>query len=123
MKVRGILIIDDEAYVAKLMQKDIEDNGYTLETASDGENGIRQAIANPPRLILLDILMPALDGYQVLSRLRKEPGLLRYLPIVIMTSQSDSRAIRKAMALGATDYLIKPCTPKDLLDILRRYLL
>ena len=88
--------------------------GYTVETASDGREGIAQAMLNRPDLILCDVMMPHVDGYQVLEAIRTNRSLAT-VPFIFLTAKADRTDLRRGMNLGADDYLTKPFTSSDLL--------
>ena len=118
---KHILIIEDEAEFAALLKMRLEANKFHVTIASNGEKGLQQIKASVPNLILLDVMMPGIDGYEVLRRLRREPAT-RHTPIIMLTAKGESKSIFKAQDLGATDYLIKPCESTELLVIGRKYL-
>lgn len=115
-----ILMVDDEPEFADMIRMRLEANGYEVILAHNGEDGLRRAKEDKPALILLDMMMPVMDGFEVLRRLRQDPAL-RNLPVVMLTARGESKSIFKAQNMGVMDYLIKPCDSKDLLDVIRRY--
>jgi DNA-binding response OmpR family regulator len=117
---RKILLVDDEPEFVEMIQMRLEANGYQVVTAHNGEDGIQKAQEENPRLILLDVMMPGMDGMQTLHEIRRTPGI-KDIPVVMLTAKGESKSIFKAQDRGATDYLIKPCESKDLLDIARKY--
>jgi len=117
---KKILIVDDEPEFIAMLQMRLEANGYTVISAPDGQAGLDVAQSATPDLILLDVMMPGLDGFETLRKLRRQPAT-RGIPVVMMTARSESRAIAKAQELGATDYLIKPCEADALLEVIRRH--
>ena len=121
MMKRTILLIDDEPAYLEMMKMRLEASRYKVETAPDGTTGVEKAQQINPDLILLDVMMPGKDGFQTLQALKGIP-LLRSKPVIMMTARGESMSISKAMDGGAADYLIKPCEPKELLDLLQRYL-
>ena len=114
---QDILLIEDEASSARLLQTYMVKAGHHVRVASDGERGLAMARASKPGAIVLDILLPGIDGWEVLRQLKSEPGL-RDVPVIIATVV-DERGV--GLALGAVDYLVKPVDPKALLDRLGRY--
>ncbi len=112
-----ILVIDDDKLVRELLKAYLSKLGYSVATASSGEEGLRLANKLRPDAILLDVKMPGLDGWWVLSTLKSDP-LLSDIPI-IMTSVEEER--HKGYALGATDYLVKPVGRDQLATILKKY--
>ena len=120
MQKRTILLVDDEPEFVEMIQMRLEANGYNVETATNGEAGLRKAVEVNPRLILLDVMMPGMDGFAVLSRLRRNPAT-QYIPVVMLTARGEAKSIFRAQDRGATDYLIKPCEPKELLDLVAKH--
>ena len=112
-----ILVIEDEPSSARLLQTYLLDAGYRVRLATDGETGLAMSRTKVPAAIVLDILLPGIDGWEVLRQLKSDPGL-RDVPVIIATVV-DERGV--GLALGAVDYLVKPIDPTVLLDRLRRY--
>jgi signal transduction histidine kinase/DNA-binding response OmpR family regulator len=113
----SILIIEDDPGAVRLLRTYLEGEGYRVEVATDGETGIAAAQAHAPDAIILDVLLPGIDGWEVLRRLKGDPGL-RDLPVVVV-SVVDERNV--AMNLGAVDYFLKPVRREALLDRLSQY--
>jgi DNA-binding response OmpR family regulator len=110
------LIIDDDASHRRLAQVVFERGGFEVSIAHEGSEGIRQAIMKPPNVIILDIMMEGLHGFEVCKMLRGNSALRR--TAIIVTSGKSYRAdIDKAMQLGADAYMVKPFLPKELLEI------
>jgi two-component system sensor histidine kinase/response regulator len=107
-----ILIIDDEPRFIALTQEILKVYGYEVITASSGSEGIQKTQAHHPDLILCDIRMPEMDGFQVLKAVRAEH---HHIPFIFLTGLTEMREIRQGMQLGADDYLTKPFSPRDLL--------
>ncbi len=102
-----ILIIDDEPDTQKILRLTMEKAGYGVMTASDGEGGIRKAEEERPDLIILDVLMPGMTGWETCQKLRQNP-LTVSIPIIICTSRSREEDIERGFSAGATDYILKP---------------
>ena len=113
----SILIIEDDPGAVRLLRAYLEGEGYRVEVATDGESGIASAQAQAPDAIILDVLLPGIDGWEVLRRLKADAGL-RDLPVVVVTVV-DERNV--AMNLGAVDYFLKPVRREALLDRLSQY--
>lgn len=111
------LIVDDEPSSLQLLTRVAEQAGYQVSMATDGEKGLSVARSERPDLILLDIGMPNVDGWEVLDALDKESDL-RSIPAVVVTVDDDRR---RALAAGASDHLVKPVNREELLDILKLY--
>jgi CheY-like chemotaxis protein len=101
-----ILLIEDSASQALQLQLILQRAGYRVTLANDGLVGWRAACAQPPRLILLDVDLPALDGFQVLARLKRDPATAN-IPVVMLTHREHIDHVERAIALGASDYLFK----------------
>jgi len=112
-----VLIIDDDPAVRELVTRILTREGFSVMTASDGEKGLERARQCNPLAIVLDVMMPAMDGWSVLAALKADPQLAR-IP-VIMETMVDEQS--KGFALGASDYLIKPIEREQLLQVLRKY--
>lgn len=115
-----ILLVDDEPEFVEMVQMRLEANGYQVLSAHTGAEAITQAVKSVPDLILLDWMMPGMDGREILRHLRVTPGV-EHIPVVMLTARGESRAIFKAQESGATDYLIKPCDSTELLDMVKRH--
>jgi len=109
-----ILVIEDEQYIRENLAELLELNGYKVETAEDGMQGLAHALLHQPDLILCDIQMPQLDGYEVLKAIRSSRSLCS-TPFLFLTAKTDMPDMRQGMAFGADDYLTKPFTSENLL--------
>jgi len=115
-----ILIIEDERELIDLLKAKLEKEGFRVETAYDGEEGLRQVAAYQPDLILLDIVMPKMDGYEVLEHLNENNNKI---PIIIISNSGQPVEIEKTKKLGAVDHLIKTeFSPLDVLKKVRKVL-
>jgi two-component system, OmpR family, alkaline phosphatase synthesis response regulator PhoP len=110
---KKILVIEDERATRSNLLKFLESEGYTAIGAENGRLGIQSACENLPDLIICDILMPELDGYDVLTELQKEPETAA-IPFIFLTVATDPEHFRQGMQLGADDYLSKPATSAEL---------
>jgi DNA-binding response OmpR family regulator len=115
---RPILVIEDQPSSARLLDTYLREAGYGVRLAPDGETGLAWAATEPPAAIVLDVVLPGIDGWEVLRRLKSDPDL-RDVPVIIATVV-DERGV--GLALGAVDYLLKPIDPRALLDRLARHL-
>ena len=115
MKGRTILVIDDDPVIQKLLSVNFEMEGYRVVTASDGIEGLAQVgIANPD-VILLDVMMPRMDGLAVARKLKSDPAT-KDIPIVLLSAKAQSTDIQGGLEAGAEDYVTKPFDPLELLD-------
>ena len=116
-----MLLVDDDPAMLRLLQVNFRLDGFEVETASRGDDAVEQAIASPPDALVLDVMMPGLDGYQVGERLRHEPGFAE-IPIVFLTARVMDEDRAKGESIGGVDYLTKPFDPVELLATVRRRL-
>jgi two-component system, OmpR family, response regulator ResD len=110
------LIIDDDPSLRRLSQVLLERNGFDVSIADEGGEGVRQALINPPQVIILDIMMEGLHGFEVCKMLRASSALRR-TAIIVTSGKSYKPDIDKAMELGADSYIVKPFSPKELVEI------
>ncbi|HOS49770.1 MAG TPA: response regulator [Bacteroidia bacterium] len=116
-----ILIIEDEERLRNNLKELLELSGYTVATAEDGENGIEGMNIIQPDVIICDINMPFMDGFDVLEVLRLYPTL-KDIPFIFLTAKTEESDVKKGMELGANEYLFKPVRKPDLLDAIKRCL-
>jgi len=119
--MKKILIIEDEDTVRKPIVSMLKLEGFAVNDSDNGEEGLVKAMNEQPDLILCDVMMPKVDGYEVLSKVRKEKGL-RYTPFVFLTAKAEHGEVRKGMNLGAEDYLTKPVDREDILNAIHAQL-
>ena len=110
------LIIDDDPTLRRLVQVVFEREGFDTSLASEGSEGVRLALMNPPNIIILDIMMEGLHGFEVCKMLRANSNM-RQTAIIIVSGKSYKPDIDRAMELGADSYVVKPFSPKELLKI------
>ena len=110
-----ILVVDDDANVQRLLTYTLKQEGYEVVPAADGAEAFRLWGAEDPALILLDVTLPKLDGYQVATKIREEEGSNSHVPIIILTAEREVEQKVRALRAGADDYLIKPFHPAELL--------
>ena len=101
-----ILIIEDEHFLSSLLSKKLENSGFKVRGASDGETGIKEIERKRPELILLDLILPGMDGWEVLRRLKKEKQF-KDIPVLIISNLGEPTDIAKGKKTGAVDYIIK----------------
>ena len=104
--IHKILIIEDDRSLARLYQIKLEKSGYEIQVAYDGEEGFEQITSYQPDIILLDIIIPKIDGFEVLRRLKADASL-KSIPVILLTNLGQEEDMAKGKALGANDYLIK----------------
>jgi DNA-binding NarL/FixJ family response regulator len=113
-----ILLIEDEVTMRELTATALELEGYSVHTAADGSTGVEMARRHRPDLILCDVMMPGIDGYQVLAILRTDCALC-HIPFIFLTAKGEKKDLRQGMVSGADDYLAKPVALDDLLAAIR----
>jgi two-component system cell cycle response regulator DivK len=119
--MKRILIADDKATSRELLRTVLENQGYAVIEASNGEEALGKTRSDAPDLILLDLQMPKRNGYEVLGELRKEPAYAK-LPIIALTASAMQGDREKALAAGFTAYLTKPVTLSTIRTEIRRLL-
>ena len=113
-----ILLVEDETLLAETLGYNLEREGYTVTIAADGITGLDLALANPPDLLILDVMLPRLDGFSVCRILRRETTL----PIMLLTARQDEVDRIAGLELGADDYVVKPFSLGELLARVRALL-
>jgi EAL domain-containing protein (putative c-di-GMP-specific phosphodiesterase class I)/DNA-binding response OmpR family regulator len=121
MASEKILIVDDDEDVLLIVQTILDNSGYSVVPARNGREGVEKAIESSPDLILLDVMMPELSGWEVCTTLKSAPET-RQIPIAMLTVKSEIRDLITGMQVGADDYITKPFTRKKLLSTVRRLL-
>jgi DNA-binding response OmpR family regulator len=121
MAKETILVVDDEHHIVELAQMYLEQAGFSVESAEDGQEALTRARHLRPALVVLDLMLPGLDGWEVCRRLRSESDV----PIIMLTARSDEVDRIVGLELGADDYVTKPFNPRELVArvraVLRRY--
>ena len=117
MKLCRILIIEDEFYAGYLIKINLEAEGYEAILALGGEEGLEKAKTSSPDLITLDVLMPEIDGFQVLATLKTDERL-NLIPVIMISVVNEIRK-KRGLKMGAADYLLKPIDFDNLLDRIR----
>jgi two-component system phosphate regulon response regulator PhoB len=122
--MKTILVVEDEKDIAELLAYNLKREGFQVRLADSGEKGLAQALKNPPDLVLLDLMLPGIDGREVCRRLRANEATAP-IPIVILTARSEESDVVAGLELGADDYITKPFSPRVLMarvrSVLRRH--
>ncbi|HEX6271056.1 MAG TPA: SpoIIE family protein phosphatase [Anaerolineales bacterium] len=105
-----ILIVDDEPFNVDYLEQELEDLSYETVSAVDGQDGLDKVRSESPDLVLLDIMMPVMDGFEMLARLKADP-CTRDIPVIVISANNDMQSVVKGIQLGAEDYLPKPFEP------------
>ena len=116
-----ILVADDEEDVRELVSYRLTRSGYDVIDAADGEEAFRLASESVPDLMVLDVMMPRLDGYELTRRVRAEESL-RSVPVILLTARSQETDVSRGFEVGADDYLRKPFNPDELVARVRAVL-
>ena len=119
--VRRVLIVDDERKNRQLIEVMLDEDGYQVLTASCGKDALAMMEASAPDLVLLDVMMPGMDGYQVASRIRGNPATA-HIPVIILTSLGDQNSITHGLGAGAERVLAKPINRAELRACVRALL-
>jgi len=108
-----VLVIDDEPGILSIVQVNLEASGFQVDVAETGEAGLAQARQHPPDLMILDVLLPGMDGWEVLEQVEQDPELAG-LPVIMLTARASDTDILRGLEQGAVEYLTKPFYPADL---------
>jgi len=114
-----ILVIDDEKSIRNVLKDVLEYEKYQVDTAENGKKGLEKIKNEPPDLVLCDIKMPEMDGFEASKQIRK---LNKHIPIIAQSAYAMPVEIEKGYLLGINDYITKPVNPKKLLSVLNKYL-
>lgn len=116
---KRVLICDDDPVIRRLLQVNLELDGYDVISARHGGEAVDLGFRERPDLIILDIMMPRMDGYEACERLKKDPAT-GDIPIVFLSAKAQQADIDKGKAYGVADYLTKPFDPAELLEVVGR---
>jgi DNA-binding response OmpR family regulator len=119
--MKRILAVDDEPHILKLVSFSLKAGGFDVVEASDGLTAIELAEKEQPDMILLDVMMPVLDGYETCRRLKENPATSQ-IPVVMLTAKTQVAEEQTGLSSGATKYLCKPFTPKELVAQVQEFL-
>ncbi|MFZ3100010.1 MAG: response regulator [Minisyncoccales bacterium] len=119
---KKILIVEDDKFLRELIVRKISNEGYDVLEAVDGEQGLLQIKEGHPDLVLLDLILPGIDGFEVLAQKREDP-FTASIPVIILSNLGQKEDVDKGLSLGATDYLIKAhFTPGEIIEKVRNHL-
>lgn len=120
--IQHVLLVEDDAFLADIYQKKFEMEGFKVTVAGNGERGLEEAKKKKPDIILLDILLPKLDGFSVLEALKKDPAA-KNIPVILLTNLGQKDDVERGLQSGAVDYLIKThFKPSEVVDKVRKVL-
>ena len=118
---KKILVVDDEKDLLMILSTRLKIAGYVVTTATNGAEGLGMVMADKPDLVVLDLMMPKMDGWEVLKNIRQN-DTTRDLPVILLTAKGDMHTIDESKRQLATDYFIKPYEMNELLAFIQRYL-
>lgn len=118
----NVLVVEDDTFLANIYKTKFEMEGFKVIVAENGETGLKEAQKKKPDIILLDILLPKMDGYTVLQALKKDPEV-KDIPVIMLTNLGQKDDVEKGLEMGAVDYLIKAhFKPSETVDKVRKVL-
>ena len=110
-----VLVVDDDPVILELLRINFEIEGFEVLSAADGQEGLERARADRPDVVLSDVMMPRLDGLQLLVKLRDDPATAG-VPVVLLSAKAQNAEVQRGLALGADDYVTKPFDPLELIE-------
>lgn len=116
---RKILVVDDERHIVRLVQVNLEKVGYQVITAYDGVEALEQVGKEMPDMVILDVMMPRMDGFEVLKKLQAD-AKTRDIPVIMLTAKAQDADIFRGWSSGVSSYLTKPFNPRELLTFVER---
>jgi two-component system response regulator RpaA len=116
-----VLVVDDDPQVLRLLRVNLELEGYDVASATNGEAALAECADQVPDLVVCDVMMPGMDGYEVVRRLRKDRATSK-LPIVMLSAKAMRSEMRQGFDAGADEYVTKPFDPTELIDVVARLL-
>ncbi|HHE76645.1 MAG TPA: response regulator [Candidatus Parcubacteria bacterium] len=119
---KKILVVEDDKFLRELISQKLTKEGYDIAEATDGEKGFESVKKEKPDLVLLDLILPIIDGFEVLSRIKSDP-VLAQIPVIILSNLGQKEDIEKGLKIGAADYLIKAhFTPAEIIEKIKNVL-
>jgi DNA-binding response OmpR family regulator len=116
--VSRVFVVDDEPDVVELLRTILRSHGFEVEVDTDGRSALTRILADPPDLFILDLMMPDLDGFELLKLLRLDPRGVR-IPVLILSARTGHQEQLESLQLGANAYVCKPFSPRELLAQVR----
>jgi len=119
---KKILVVEDDKFLRELISRKLSGEGFEVLEAFDGEEGIKKIKAEKPALVLLDLILPGIDGFEVLLKIREDPNVAQ-TPVIILSNLGQREEVEKGLKLGAVDYLIKAhFTPGEIVEKIKNAL-
>lgn len=114
-----VLAVDDDPVIQRLLQVNLEMEGHEVQVASDGEQALERARVFQPDVVLLDVMMPKKDGWQVCAAMKADPAL-EHIPVVFLSARAQDADVQKGAELGVAEYVTKPFDPIDLVELVNK---
>jgi len=119
--MQKIFIVEDDKFLRELMSEELQREGFSVASAIDGEEGLEKIPQEIPDLVLLDLILPGIDGFEVLKKIKENPAISK-IPVIILSNLGQQDNLDKGMSLGAADYLIKAhYTPREIIAKIKKY--
>lgn len=119
--MKNILVVDDEVAISNILKFILIKNGYNVKIANNGEEALLKIKESPPDLLMIDIMMPKMSGYDVCKKL-KEMGLFEKFPIIMLSAKSQKEDFEKAEKIGINYYITKPFSPINVVEKVKKIL-
>ncbi|KPJ73261.1 hypothetical protein AMJ48_02245 [Parcubacteria bacterium DG_74_1] len=120
--MKKILIVEDDKFLRELIVQKLIKEGYETSEAIDGEQGIKKVKEEKPDLVLLDLILPGIDGFEVLSQKKEDPNIAK-IPVIVLSNLGQKEDVERGLKLGAVDYLIKAhFTPGEIIEKIKNVL-
>jgi DNA-binding response OmpR family regulator len=113
-----ILIVDDDPVIVRLLQINFRLEGYEVDTASRGEEALQRVRDHLPDVVILDVMMPGIDGWEVCRKLKENPAV-KHVPVIFLSARAQDEDRQRGYALGVDEYVTKPFDPAHLVEIVR----
>jgi two-component system phosphate regulon response regulator PhoB len=110
---RSILVVEDEPDIAEVIQYNLAREGYRVDVVGDGEHALERIVREAPDLVLLDLMLPGLDGLELCRRMKEDP-VTRPIPVIMVTAKGEESEVVLGLGVGADDYVAKPFSPREL---------
>lgn len=116
-----VLVVDDEIYILHILDFSLNAEGYEVITAEDGEQAIEKAQKEQPDLVVLDVMMPKIDGYEACRKMKQDPKM-KDVPVILLTAKGRDIDRKLGLEVGADDYITKPFSPNKLIEKIGSFL-
>ncbi len=117
-----ILVVEDDKFLRELISRKLREEGFDVVEAVDGEEGVKKIAQEIPNIVLLDLILPGIDGFEVLAKIKEDPQLSQ-IPVIILSNLGQRDDIEKGLRLGAVDFLVKAhFTPAEIIDKVKKVL-